>query len=149
MNNTNKFPTSKPSLLKSIQAGVQFGAASQNCKGNGICRVVPLQDKVMSGPCQCNTAAWIIRRDDEHIEFRFTTLELKACIRKRYFQNDTFILQEDVFLPEFVQNALKLKKSSLPKGDYSVAKSSIYTSILFPLENEVSASQLLHSEAKL
>ena len=124
----------RPLVIKSMIAGVRFGAPGKNCKGSGICEVFEFKSEATLKTCKCKQVARIIARGKYSLEFRFLNREIQETVRKKYFANNLFLVEEDVEMPNFLRSQLGLRVKTLSRGIYTIRYYKNYTSIIVRLK---------------
>lgn len=125
----------RPPVLKSIWAGIRFGAPGKNCQGSGICEVFELANHhAQKKRCNCWQAGWIKGHGDNYMEIRFLNRDMAECTRRKYFQGEHFLVEEDLVLPKFLRQSLGLTVKTLRSGAYPIRYYRHYTSIIVRLK---------------
>ena len=81
-------------------------------------------------------SARIIARGNYSLEFRFLNREMPESTRRKYFQGDHFVVEEDLEMPRFVRKQLGLNLKTLSRGLYTVRYYKHYTSFIVRLKRE-------------
>lgn len=125
----------RPPVLKSIWAGIRFGAPGKNCQGSGICEVFELANHhAQKKRCNCWQAGWIKGHGGKYMEIRFLNRDMAECAHRKYFQGEHFLVEEDLVLPKFLRQSLGLTVKTLRRGAYPIRYYRHYTSIIVRLK---------------
>lgn len=124
----------RPVIIKSIWAGIRFGAPGKNCQGSGICEIFELTNDTSKKRCNCWQDGCIKARGEFRLEFRFLNREMAEITRRKYFQNNYFIIEEDLELPKFLRESLGLRLKTLSSGMYMLRYHQHYTSLIVKLK---------------
>lgn len=104
-----------------IRVEVVFGVWKQNCKGVGICRVVPYNG--LSDQSECRKAvALLSRSSDRRLKFSFLKQNLCTQVIENYFRHGVFRLEEDFRIPSFIEEALFIGQKFVWKGEYPITE---------------------------
>lgn len=101
----------------SLQAEVVLGVLSKDCRGLGICKIVPTN--TLTRKCSVTTAR-LEKLSDERLRFSFDAGSICKVLLCRQFLRGKFTMEEDFTLPEFVLTGLELERNVISRGDYPV-----------------------------
>jgi len=108
----------EPGFSSIINAELVVGKLSANCRGNGICKMLPLGSVV----AKCSALrCTLIRRDLDQLNIVFFPQDCCPGMRKKVFSSDSFVIEEPFQLPAWVRKALSYNGESLiPAGVYPI-----------------------------
>lgn len=117
----------------SINVEVRFGTPSSDCRGLGICRVVPKARWQINdfGRSSCYRAMACLSRRGSRLELHFIRRTMCAYSLGKYFRDQQFIMEETITLPAAVRKELKLPDGVLEKGVYPVEEREELISVIF------------------
>lgn len=121
-------------FTRSIWAGVRFGMPGKNCAGSGICEVYAIGGGGAKSRCGCLQLGQITANGSDQVVFRFLNNALRPLTKKKYFQSDYFLIEEEYVLPAYLQKALGLKSDTLATGWHAIRYEGDYVSILIRLK---------------
>ncbi|NBC07330.1 MAG: hypothetical protein GVY26_09060 [Bacteroidetes bacterium] len=101
-----------------VNADVIIGNLSVNCKGNGICKMLPRGSFV----AQCSAVkSTLVKRGQHRLDVVFYTQECCDKIFNRVFVPGTFTVEESFQLPVWVRRALSFRgQRRIPAGSYPI-----------------------------
>jgi hypothetical protein len=125
-----------PKLDKMIRADVKFGTPSDDCRGLGICQVVPrttwrYEDLNRSRCMQAK--AYISLSDNGDLELHFVRCTMCDLTIRRFFNRKTFLIKEGIELPKTIANQFNLRGKRIEPGEYSVRETGELITVVFPL----------------
>ncbi|MCG8331233.1 MAG: hypothetical protein MI974_26320 [Chitinophagales bacterium] len=129
----------KQSCKTIINAELIIGRLSANCKGNGICKMLPIDNLIAKSKCSAIKCT-LIKKGDNQLNAVFFAQSCCSRIRQKVFANNSFIIEEPFFLPDWVKTALSYKNDNMmmiPIGVYPIIKLGEYTLIRFELHNSI------------
>lgn len=103
-----------------INADVIIGNLSANCKGNGICKMLPRG----SFAAQCSTVkSTLVKRAQKQLDIVFYTQACCPSMYRRAFANGEFIVEASFRLPDWVRKTLSFQaQPQIPAGSYPMLK---------------------------
>ncbi len=116
LNRTYKIEDKTRQLGVSIKANVMLGVLAKHCKGQGICKIIPYEEKQTTN-CRVLPAT-IELQNESNLLFRFEYTKLCENCRQDFWDMDSFVLEDDFLLPRFVCEALGLYQRILKRGSY-------------------------------
>ncbi|MEM9991463.1 MAG: hypothetical protein AAF738_06830, partial [Bacteroidota bacterium] len=96
-------------VSKTVKAEVQFGSPQKNCTGVGICRVAALSASTArkkSKNSEKRSMAKLSLTKEKAIRISFMKGTISPTIRKIYFHNMKFIVQDEFILPNAISKRL-------------------------------------------
>ena len=121
-------------LTRSIWAGVKFGTPGRNCAGSGICEVYAIGGGGAKSRCGCLQLGQMTASGQDHVLLRFASQALRPRVKKKYFQHDYFLMEEEYILPPLISKALRLKSNTLMSGWHAIRHEGDYIIILLRLK---------------
>jgi len=118
---------------KTIQAGVEFGMPSKDCRGLGICRISlhPIGTRKSNLACSCSqTIASMQLLANGQLQMRFSQSSLPTAIIRQQFINNIFIVQESYTLPAEIAQVIGRTKVIRP-GHYRIEEQGRYFVVHF------------------
>ena len=114
-------------VANGLPADVVFGDPRKKCAGHGICRVTTL-GALLEEDCGClYTMAFLrLNESNDTITFSFPVELIHRELRKTYFADNTFLMEEDVSIGSSVING---REVLLKRGIYSVAIDENYLTV--------------------
>lgn len=121
-------------LSKTIRADVKFGTPSDDCRGLGICKVVPraawryadLKER------RCSQAkAYIALSDRGELEFHFVRSTVCGPTFRRFFSGPFFTIKEAIDIPKTIANQLDLEDNRIYPGEYPIRELGELITVVF------------------
>lgn len=100
-----------------LETDVVFGVFSNNCAGNGICRVTPKR-LLTKGACQCCFGQARIYNYFKQLLFFFPAKGIGEKIRKEQFTKDFFLQEEPLSVSPALLHQLGLEEYTLHQGKH-------------------------------
>ena len=99
-----------------VNTDVIIGNLSVNCKGNGICKMLPSGS--FSAHCSA-VKSTLVKRLGHRLDIVFYPQESCPKLRQRVFTQADFIMEEPFPLPKWVRTALSFGgQARIPAGSY-------------------------------
>lgn len=102
-----------------IEAEVVFGVFSNNCAGNGICRITP-KNATKNNSCRCCSSTLRIYNYANHLLLYFPASSISQAVREKYFSNNFFLQEEDLEVPITIINKLGMESYTVHQGHYQL-----------------------------
>ena len=104
---------------------VVFGMPSINCSRYGLCRIegrstVPLDDRAIQQ--QPNTALAYMHIEETSVSFTFLGNSMTERDQKKFFGNNTFLIEEDKALSPYIAAQFGLEAATILRGSYAIKK---------------------------
>ena len=104
---------------------VVFGMPSINCSRYGLCRIegrstVPLDDRAIQQ--QPNTALAYMQIQETSVTFTFLGNSMTERDQKKFFGNNTFLIEEDKALSPYIAAQFGLEAATILRGSYAIKK---------------------------
>lgn len=102
-----------------LNAELILGTLSSNCRGQGICKVLPLGSNAAE---QCSSVRATLMKVNQHrLHILFYPQHSCHKVRRRLLSKNIFIVEEPFQLPNWVCNKLSFSGTPvIPAGQYSI-----------------------------
>lgn len=99
-----------------VNAELIIGKLSANCKGNGICKMLPADSMV----AKCSAVrGTLVKRSPDRLDVVFYPRGCCPRVKSRVFASDTFLVEEPFQLPSWVKQTLSFYgERQIPAGSY-------------------------------
>lgn len=115
-----------------VNADVIIGNLSANCKGNGICKILPRGQFVADCSAVKST---LVKSSQDQLDIVFYTQECCDKTYDRAFAHRAFTLEEPFQLPFWVRRSLSFRgRRRIPAGSYPMLKLRECTLVSFGLD---------------
>lgn len=115
-----------------VNADVIIGSLSANCKGNGICKMLPRGQ--FAAKCSA-VKSTLAKRSQDQLDIVFYTQECCDKTYDRVFAHKAFILEEPFQIPFWVRRSLSFRKQrQIPAGSYPILTLKECVLVSFELE---------------
>lgn len=103
-----------------INAELILGNLSTNCKGNGICKMLPLGASTNNSACR-SIKCTIVKHEYDRISIVFDTEECCPKLYLRAFSSNNFLIEQAFSLPHWAVSALSLEEvNTISPGAYPI-----------------------------
>ncbi|HKK11180.1 MAG TPA: hypothetical protein VJ939_10095 [Bacteroidales bacterium] len=117
---------------KVLEAELVLGVPSRSCRGNGICRLYT-KGTLELERAYCHFAeVRITSNPQEDLSFFFSKASMRLRTLQQHFSGDHFLLEETVKLPEFFCQVLRLQRSEILAGKYTISEDAEWIAVYFP-----------------
>jgi len=114
-------------------SSIVFGTPTKNCQGHGICKVTPWA-KTPLIPIQCcpNVKSFWLRSPEGFLSLKVPSKGLSSTILDKHFAGQSFLMEEPLVLPKFLQDHFCMKDPHLiPAGKYRIVRTQYFFLIQF------------------
>ncbi|HAD13289.1 MAG TPA: hypothetical protein DCF33_12730 [Saprospirales bacterium] len=105
-----------------MQADIVFGTPSEQCKGHGICMIMP-EGAALQLHCR-SFQGLFIRESGDQFYLMMSRNQLPASVVDKFFSKPYFLMKEALVLPEFLASGLGLQQGCvIPTGRFKIVRS--------------------------